>query len=355
MKDWKKFVYTPVAVGLFSCALFTPFRAMANEAVTAENMVVTATRNEINSQDAPGAITVISRQKIEQTNARDLSEILRDQAGVMLQGRTSTGRKTISFRGLNSKHTLILVNGMRVAASNATIGHSDLENNWIPVENIERIEVVRGPLSALYGSEAMGGVINVITKKASPQWTGSLTAKGGGRTDGNGGETRVLGAQLSGPILKDNLSFTLSLEHGKEDPAPDKEDKKKSEIEGKEVNTASLGLNLAPWKNQRLNLFVNATDEERENHALSRGKYYEDIYDISKYQVGAQVDSKIGAVATGVKLYRSRIEKEGVKTYEDGTVKNSYDELINDVADLQSSFMALGTKLTLGGEARREE
>ncbi len=356
MKNWKRKAMVPVMAGVLGYALLTPAMAQdTTEQVAAEDVVVTATRNAMDPRDAPGAITVISREDIEQTSARDLEEILRDQAGVMLRGRTSSGRRTITFRGLNDKHTLILVNGMRISASNASIGHSDLENNWVPVENIERIEVVRGPLSALYGSEAMGGVINIITKKAHAKWSGSVQARGGLRTDGDDGETAVVGMQLAGPLVADTLSMTLSAEYSDEEPTPKDEDPKISEIEGKEVNTATLGLTFTPSKDHSINVFVTGVDEERENDAKRGTKYYQDIYDITKYQFGANIQSKLGPTENALKVYRSYIEKKSTKTYESGTVSTSYDEVINDVADLQSTFGVFGTQLTLGGEARREE
>ncbi len=75
-------------------------------------------------------------------------------------------RKGVSIRGLDSSYTLILVDGKRVNSRNAVFRHNDFDLNWIPVDSIERIEVVRGPMSSLYGSDALGGVVNIITKKS---------------------------------------------------------------------------------------------------------------------------------------------------------------------------------------------
>ncbi len=76
-------------------------------------------------------------------------------------------RKGVSIRGLDSSYTLILVDGKRVNSRNAVFRHNDFDLNWIPVDSIERIEVVRGPMSSLYGSDALGGVVNIITKNRS--------------------------------------------------------------------------------------------------------------------------------------------------------------------------------------------
>jgi len=356
MTKRKNAIYGLVMAGLMGFSPGGPAFAAAVDTIEAENVVVTATRNEINPKDAPGAITIITRQDIEETNARDLVELLREQAGVILNGRSVGGRKTITFRGMNEKHTLMMVNGMRISASNAAIGHSDLENNWVPIESIERIEVVRGTLSALYGSEAMGVVINIITKSARAEWSGSVQTKTGVRFDGNDGETFHLGAQVSGPALSDKLSINLSTEYSNEDPAIDKDDGKKTEIEGKKVTTGIIGFTYTPSSDHTISLLFNGTDEERENWtSTSSLKYYKDIYDIKKSQVAFNINSKIGPTDNALKVYRSSVEKESIKTYESGTVSKSYDEIVNDVADFQSTFLFMDTKMTLGGEARKEE
>lgn len=84
-------------------------------------------------------------------------------------------RKGVSIRGLDSSYTLILVDGKRVNSRNAVFRHNDFDLNWIPVDSIERIEVVRGPMSSLYGSDALGGVVNIITKKIGQKWSGTVT------------------------------------------------------------------------------------------------------------------------------------------------------------------------------------
>ena len=130
-------------------------------------MVVTATRHLMLESLAPAALSVVTRQEIETRGADNLLDALRAEPGVSLQGRAIGGRKVLSLRGMDSKHTLFLVDGRRIGASDGVIGHSDFQYDWIAVEDIERVEVVRGPLSVLYGSEAMGGVVNVITRDPS--------------------------------------------------------------------------------------------------------------------------------------------------------------------------------------------
>src|SRR5690625_932418 len=140
-----------------------------------ETIVVTASGFEQLVEDAPASISVIPREDLEKKAYKDVTDALRDVPGVLITGGRSSS--DISIRGMGSGYTLILVDGKRVN-SRESRPNSDgpgIEQGWLPpIEAIDRIEVVRGPMSSLYGSEAMGGVINIITRKIEPEWTGSL-------------------------------------------------------------------------------------------------------------------------------------------------------------------------------------
>ena len=131
-----------------------------SKAAELEKMVVTATMTEKKMEEAPGSIEVITSQEIAEMNAQTVAEALEVATGLMVTGET--GRiKALSIRGTGNKHTLVLIDGRRFS-----MGYKDfLDINQISVDMIDRIEVVRGPTSALYGSDAIGGVVNIITKK----------------------------------------------------------------------------------------------------------------------------------------------------------------------------------------------
>ncbi len=127
-------------------------------------IVVTATRVDTGVRESPSAITVIGPDQIAASPAKDVAGLIRETAGVVVKENGPTGEiQTVSLRGSTSEQVLVLVDGMRVNSS--IVGTVDLST--IPVSSIERIEIVRGADSALYGSSAIGGVINIITK--SPQ------------------------------------------------------------------------------------------------------------------------------------------------------------------------------------------
>lgn len=145
-------------------------------------VTVTAARRPVRVSEAVVATEVIDRESLLRFGARDAAEALEELGNVIVQ-RTFRGA-AISLRGLDPEYTLILIDGDRQPG--ATGGAVDLQRYGI--ENIERIEVVRGPSSALYGSDAIGGVINIITRDSNEPFTASASAAGGslGRYDFTG-------------------------------------------------------------------------------------------------------------------------------------------------------------------------
>ena len=141
------------------------------------SVTVTAT-SEQDARTAPASVTVITAEELAEKNATDLLDAVRGAPGITLQGRQVGGRKTLALRGLEGKHTLTLIDGRRISASDDVIGHSDYQYGWLPISAIERVEIIRGPMSALYGSEALGGVINLITKRPKDRWSGSIGVSG---------------------------------------------------------------------------------------------------------------------------------------------------------------------------------
>lgn len=176
--------------------------------------VSTASGYEQKLKDAPASITVISGEEIAKKSYTDLSDVLKSVPGVIVQG--SGTEQSISIRGMSSSYTLFLIDG-RPAQGGDTFefnggGKGQQLALMPPLEMIERIEVVRGPASGLYGSDAMGGVINIITKKVMNKWAGSVSteyivADKNNDVNGNGYNTSFV---LNGPLIKDVLGFQLS-------------------------------------------------------------------------------------------------------------------------------------------------
>nr|WP_086939137.1 TonB-dependent receptor [Thaumasiovibrio occultus] len=138
-------------------------------------MVVTGTRTQRSLMDTPVRTEVITAQDLEQSHARDLSEALENIPGVTLRPIHGKTGDEVSMQGFDGERVLILVDGMPVSASTG----SRVDLSQLGVLNIKQIEIVRGAVSALYGSEAMGGVINIITENPTSPFGFKVTADGG--------------------------------------------------------------------------------------------------------------------------------------------------------------------------------
>lgn len=192
--------------------------AKANEAEQGANaddptIVVTASGFEQKIADAPASISVVTAEELAQRPYMTLIDAVRDLEGVDV-GETSdkTGQRTISIRGMGADYTLVLINGRRQN------NHGDIYPNSFggnqfnhipPLDTIERIEVIRGPASTLYGADALGGVINIITKPVSANWTGSATIGRSIQEDSRFGDDTTLDASVSGPLVGDMLGISL--------------------------------------------------------------------------------------------------------------------------------------------------
>ena len=128
--------------------------------------VVTATKTQIEKKEVPVAVEVVTAQKIKDLGAYSVQDALRLASNVDVQDNGMTGNQ-VMLRGNDTMHTLILIDGKRMAAENTQSSQNAYELKRINIADVERIEVIRGNGSALYGSDAMGGVINIITKKAT--------------------------------------------------------------------------------------------------------------------------------------------------------------------------------------------
>lgn len=142
--------------------LFLSFNSTAAE--SAGEIVVTATRTAQTADESLVPVHVITRDQIEQSQARSVEELLSGLAGIDSTVSGGYGKTTsLYLRGTGSGHVLVLIDGVR--AGSATLGSTQFES--LPVSEIDRIEVVRGPASSLYGSDAIGGVIQIFTRRAS--------------------------------------------------------------------------------------------------------------------------------------------------------------------------------------------
>ncbi len=174
---------------------------MADENVQLKEVVVTATKTEKQPQDVTQSVTVISADEIQKSGATNVADVISTKAGVMVNEQGPVGAlQSVTLRGSTYQQVLVLLDGKRLNSGSA--GGYDLSELPVPMSAIERIEIVRGPSSALYGSDAMGGVVNIITKKpATPLTTLS----------GSMGRSGYTSASLYNTGRENNTYYALSL------------------------------------------------------------------------------------------------------------------------------------------------
>ncbi|OTQ27573.1 TonB-dependent receptor domain-containing protein [Gilliamella apicola] len=175
-----------------------------------DTMVVTASGFSQQIKEAPATISVITPEEISKKPYRDVTDALKDIPGVTITGGGDS--TDISIRGMDAKYTLLLIDGKKVSTreTRPNSDNSGFEQGWLPpLTAIERIEVVRGPMSSLYGSDAMGGVINIITKKVSNTWHSGVRVESIMPYRSKEKNTYVGSFSTTGPIIDDILGIQL--------------------------------------------------------------------------------------------------------------------------------------------------
>ncbi|MFK5915824.1 MAG: TonB-dependent receptor [Woeseiaceae bacterium] len=201
--------------------------------ITAEEqspIIVTATRTAQTVDESLASVTVITKEQIEQQQPDDIRALLTAVAGIDFTNNGGIGKATsIQIRGTSSSHVLVLIDGIRIGS--ATLGTASIQD--IPVSQIERIEIVRGPRAALYGSGAIGGVIQIFTKKGSKEGLSTIEVGYGTYA------TSKISAGLSKQI--NDTSLSLSASRFKTDGFDAKDD---TETDNDGYNNDSVTFNL---------------------------------------------------------------------------------------------------------------
>lgn len=218
----------------------------ADEAVKLPPLVVSASATPVAAKEVGSAVTVITSEQIERYQTRSLADVLRKVPGIALARSGPTGSQTqVRIRGAEANHTLVLMNGIEL---NDPSGASEFDFGNMLASDVERIEILRGPQSAIYGSEAIGGVINIITKKGGGPLGVTLFAEGGSF------ETARLAARVQGG--GDRYNFSVGGTFFRTDGvsvAPKSEGN--TERDGNENKTLNASFGFRPLENLEIDLF----------------------------------------------------------------------------------------------------
>ncbi|WP_368541837.1 catecholate siderophore receptor CirA [Enterobacter soli] len=331
--------------GLCASAMSLALPVIAAE--SGDTLVVTASATEQNLKDAPASISVITQEDLQRKPVQNLKDVLQDVPGVQL---TSEGdnRKGVSIRGLDSSYTLILIDGKRVNSRNAVFRHNDFDLNWVPVDAIERIEVVRGPMSSLYGSDALGGVVNIITKKIGQKWTGTLSADSTIQEHRDRGDTYNGQFYTSGPLVDGVLGLKAYGNLSKRE----KDDQQTSSttatgetprIEGFTSRDANVEFAWTPSENHDFTAGYGFDRQDRDSDSLNQNRLERQNYSLSH-------NGRWGTGNSELKFYGEKVdnknpENAGTITSESNAIDGKYVlplGVINQV-------------LTVGGEWRHDK
>lgn len=206
----KKCVYVVAGLGLAQLALLSTAAQAQDTTRVLQDVVISATKANQKQSQTGKVVTVITRQELERSSGKSVAQLLNEQAGIVINGANSNPglNKSIYMRGADTKHTLILLDGVLISDPSGVGGAFDLR--LLSIDQIDHIEIMRGGQSTLYGSDAVAGVINIITKKdgtPTPGVNGVASAGSYGTVKGNIGLT----AQVK------DLSYNINYSHERSD------------------------------------------------------------------------------------------------------------------------------------------
>ncbi|ENX04705.1 ligand-gated channel protein [Acinetobacter courvalinii] len=330
------------------------------EPVQLEKIVVTASGFEQDIKKAAASISVLTQEEINKKAYRDVTDALKDVPGVVVTGGGSSS--DISIRGMGSAYTVIMVNGKKVNSRSVrpNSDNSGIEQGWLPnIGAIERIEVIRGPMSGLYGSDAMGGVINIITKKNVTEWTGSIKLDTTLQENSDSGNQYQTNAYIAGPLIANLLSFKANGLYSQRD-----EDEIYGGYSKQKIRAGGAAFSLTPNDDHTIDLEYQRSIQNRDATvgksispiqtgrnppANSFSDYYRTEYSLTHR-------GKIGAVETHSYIQREENENPSRNMEAINTTFNTINKINFDRHSLSFGGMYLkeelddkGNQLSVGG------
>lgn len=266
---------------LLSGLLLTSGAALAQETTTLDPIVVTATRTATPLSQIASSVTVISAEEIEEKQQNRVIDVLRSVPGVnIVQSGSVGGQTSVFLRGTDSRHTLVLIDGIEYRDVSTIGGIPRLEH--LTTDNVAQIEVVRGAQSVLYGSDAIGGVINIITKKGG-QPSGFASVEAGSYN------TWIEKAGFSVGSEKTSASFAVSRLDSDGFSAANEKD---GNTEDDGLKNTNFSLNLGAQLSETFEFRINAhvVDSENEIDSYASGSFADSDAEIDSQEKAARVE-----------------------------------------------------------------
>ncbi|HEC79390.1 MAG TPA: TonB-dependent receptor, partial [candidate division WOR-3 bacterium] len=297
-----------------------------------DEIVVTATRTPRAVKDLSATVSVVTEDEIDVQNANSAPDLLVNLPGVFVEKTGAFGRSDIDIRGIGDRgrKVMVLVDGrpVKMGLFGCTVTHT------LPLNNVERIEVVRGPASVLYGSDALGGVVNILTKKVEDGLSSDLRLAYGSHNTRQGRLRH--GAKIG------RFEYYLTGDYQDSDGHL-----KNSAYEGKDI-TGRLGYQLTDWLNASLSGKYFDGYKEEPLKATDPDTLVSDVW--NKYRRGA-VDLSLNGNWERITSMTKAYVNFGHHEFSDGW--HSKDSTYGFVANLSGRFLP-GNELTVGFEYRRQ-
>ena len=333
---------------LMLCLVALPLLAVNAQAetLTLDPVVVTATRTETPLSQIGSSVTVITAEEIEEKQQKRVVDILRSIPGTSIVQSGPQGTATsIHLRGTDTRHTLVMIDGVEYRDASSPDGGPDLDN--LSTDNIERIEIVHGAQSVLYGSDAIGGIINIITKRGAKNPEGYASIEGGSYN------TWIEKAGFSAGNDIVSASFSMSRTDSDGFSAANEKDGN-SEDDGYSNTTTTFGLSIFPTERAKFNINIHHSDTESDYDAFGPvdGDYVQDT-EMLTARLGGQIEviKERWLLDFGIAV----TDKNRVSTgpaYSDGYEYNGKTVKM----DMQNTFhIGQNNTIVIGGETETEE
>lgn len=288
------------------------------------DVVVSATKTNTSTLELANSISVISSNQISNSNVNNVFDVLRNEPGVSFTRQGGNGTlSNLYIRGANSSHTLVLIDGVEVNLTNDPSGVYDF--SALPIDNIERIEVLRGPQSTLYGSDALAGVINIISKKGNGLPRFSLLTEGGSYNSYK--------AQfgVNGSLQKLNYSVALS-RTGSDGFSVASEKYGNTEKDGYNFNNASALIGYSISKNSEINLYTRFLKSKSDNDQFG-GEFGDDptyLTNQEEFSVRGEGKIKLFDGLWNQKIGLSFLRNLRNNSYDTSAASVNYPSYVND-------------------------
>lgn len=269
-----------------------------------DEVTITATKFPTKTLQTGKVLTIITNQQLARVGGKDLSQILHEQSGIYINGANSNAGKdkTIFLRGAKGEHTLITIDGVPVYDMSGVTSSFDIRS--IPVENVERIEILKGSQSTLYGSDAIAGVINIIMKKGTKKGSPALLLNYGSYN------TFKANASINGKtgILDYQASYTYYKTDGINE-ATDKNGNGNFDKDGSTQKSFMAGIGIAASKNIRINPYILISNFDG---ALDNGSFTDDkdyTQELKNFQAGVRNELSFGKIKLKLLYNYNRVRR----------------------------------------------